>query len=578
LTGSDGGQTLKSLENAMGVLIMDLNNNTESKTTLHNLPFQEGFIGQIQSSWGWLMFFCLALGGLMAAFTYKQRVGMQWLIFVTLFELCLFVFALIRKTRVPFSSVVLAFINVLIASVTVLRRESYSIVLAVLSNLLGLSLLAATFLNGQWLVYRIREYLVEAVRLLVSMIAGFFRLFFKDEASLTGIQKETETTQNWKMLKPYLIGLLIALPLLLIFGALFASADPVFAEKSQALFSWIKIKDLNDLTQPLILALAIAHISFGTISFAFTRGALKQPVNPDRPLFQAFLGTTESMVVLVLLNLLFASFLFIQFRYFFGGGENINISGYTYSSYARKGFFELLTVAIFAGGLHWVLNAVTVKEQPKQKLAFALAVSILFLQVAVVLVSAFNRMRLYVEAYGLTQERFLPQIFMVILAFILLALLVMEWGKRFDRLAVVLTLSLFVFTAVIAGINVDQFIASHNLELAKTSAKLDGSFAVERLSADALPVLFEAYDNNTLPAELHQTIGKVLACKAARLGPRLDGEQAWFATNFVDKRAKTLFEAHRLELAQYTFENSSAGSGFTFAEGFVFCDSSYNSD
>jgi hypothetical protein len=344
------------------------------------------------------------------------------------------------------------------------------------------------------------------------------------------------------------------------------------------LFSWIKIKDLNDLIQPLILAVVIAYISFGAIAFAFTRGALRQPVNPDRPLFKTFLGTTESMVVLVLLNLLFASFLFVQFRYFFGGGENINISGYTYSSYARKGFFELLTVAIFAGGLHWGLNAVTVKEQPKQKLAFALAVSILFLQVAVVLVSAFNRMRLYVEAYGLTQERLLPQIFMVILALILLALLIMEWLKRFDRLAVVLTLSLFVFTAVIAGINVDHFIASRNLELAKTSAKLDGSFAVERLSADALPVLFEAYDNNALPAELHQTLGKVLACKAARLGPRLDVEQAWFATNLVDKRAKTLFEAHRLELAQYTFESNGEGSGFVFPEGFVFCDSSYNSD
>jgi hypothetical protein len=557
---------------------MDLNNNTGSKSTLHNVPFQEGSLGQKQIGWGWLMFLCLALGGLMAAFTYKQRAGMQWLIFVTLFEVCLFVFAFIRKTRVPFSSIALAVINVLIALVTVLRTESYSIVLAVISNLLGLGLLAASFLNGQWLVYRIREYLVEAMRLLVSIIAGFFRLFFKDEASFTGIQTKADTNQNWKMLKPYLIGLLIALPLLLVFGALFAAADPVFAEKSQALFSWIKIKDLNDLIQPLILAVVIAYISFGAIAFAFTRGALRQPVNPDRPLFKTFLGTTESMVVLVLLNLLFASFLFVQFRYFFGGGENINISGYTYSSYARKGFFELLTVAIFAGGLHWGLNAVTVKEQPKQKLAFALAVSILFLQVAVVLVSAFNRMRLYVEAYGLTQERLLPQIFMVILALILLALLVMEWLKRFDRLAVVLTLSLFVFTAVIAGINVDRFIASRNLELAKTSAKLDGSFAVERLSADALPVLFEAYDNNALPAELHQTLGKVLACKAARLGPRLDVEQAWFATNLVDKRAKTLFEAHRLELAQYTFESNGEGSGFVFPEGFVFCDSSYNSD
>ena len=557
---------------------MDKNLKIENEPKLQDLPLKENPPVQNQISWTWLMLLCLSLGGVMAALTYKQRAGMQWLIFVILFELCFFVFALIRKMQVPLSSILLAVINTLIASITVFRTEPYTTILAVFSNLVGLGLLAGTFLNGQWLVYRLREYIVEALRLLLSMMAGFFKLFFKDEAEISNIQFKTDASQNSKTLKPYLIGLLIAVPILLVFGALFASADPVFAEKSQALFSWIRIENLRDLIQPLILAVIIAYISFGAIAFAFTRGALKQTVSPDQPLFKPFLGITESMVVLVLLNLLFASFLFIQFRYFFGGGENININGYTYSEYARKGFFELLTVALFAGSLHWGLNAVTNRELPRQKLAFALGFTVLFIQVAVVLVSAFSRIRLYVEAYGLTQERLLPQIFMIILALILLALLVMEWRKRFDRVAIVLTLSLLIFTAVVAGMNVDHNIATYNLELAKTSGKLDGSFSVERLSADAVPVLFEAYDNQALPDTLHQTLGKVLACKAARLGPRIDTKQPWFATNFIDARVKSLFVAHRLELAQYKFESSDGGTGIQFPESFVFCDSSYNSD
>src|SRR5450830_182460 len=375
---------------------MDKNLKIENEPRLQDLPLKENPPVQNQINWTWLMLLCLSLGGVMAALTYKQRAGMQWLIFVILFELCFFVFALIRKMQVPLSSILLALINTLIASITVFRTEPYTTMLAVFSNLVGLGLLAGTFLNGQWLVYRLREYIIEALRLLLSMMAGFFRLFFKDEAEISNIQFKTDASQNSKTLKPYLIGLLIAVPILLVFGALFASADPVFAEKSQALFSWIRIENLRDLIQPLILAVIIAYISFGAIAFAFTRGALKQTVSPDQPFFKPFLGITESMVVLVLLNLLFASFLFIQFRYFFGGGENISITGYTYSEYARKGFFELLTVALFAGSLHWGLNAITTREQQRQKLVFALGFTLLYIQVAMVLVAAFNRMQLYV--------------------------------------------------------------------------------------------------------------------------------------------------------------------------------------
>lgn len=534
---------------------------------------------QNQIGWGWLLLISLVLGSIIAGLTYKQRAGMQWLIFIVLFELSLFVFALLKKERVPFSSIILAIINIAIATVTIIRSESFTTILAVLSNLVGLGLLAGTFLNGQWLVYRLREYVVEGLRLSLSMMAGFFRLFFKDDAEISKLQSiKVNSSQNWKALKPYLIGLLIALPILLVFGALFASADAVFADKAQVFFSWLRIENLADLIQPVILALIIAYISYGAIAFAFTRGANRQAVIPDQPLFKPFLGTTESMVVLVLLNMLFASFLFIQLRYFFGGGANISITGYTYSEYARRGFFELLAVALFAGGLHWGLNAVTNREQAGQKMAFALAVTVLYLQVAVVLVSAYNRMGLYIQAYGLTQERLLPQIFMVVLAGILLALLVMEWRKRFDKAAIVLTLSLFIFTALVAGMNLDRSIARHNLDLAKTTGKFDGNFAVGRLSVDAVPTLFEAYDDKALPAALHETLGKVLACKAARLGPSIDTAEPWFATNLVNLRAKSLFDAHRLELADYTFESKDGISGIQFPEGFEYCDSSYNID
>jgi len=448
--------------------------------------------------------------------------------------------------------------------------------LAVLADLLGLALFAATFLNGQWLVYRLREYVAEGLRLSLSVFGGFFRLFMNPEAGSGNEAPTNAGRSSLKLIKPYLVGLLIAIPVLIFFGWIFTSADLVFAQKSRDLFAWFRSENMADLLQPFAIGLLIAYLSFGIMAFAFTRGASRRAISPENRLFEPFLGTTESLVVLVLLNSLFGAFLLVQVRYFFGGGQNIHIDGFTYAEYARKGWFELLAVAFFTGILHWGLSAVTRKTDRKKKLRFAAAVSLLYLQVGVVMLSAFQRMQLYIQAYGFSQNRLLAQIFMAVLAFILLALLLMEWRDRFDRLALVLSLSLFLFAFLAAGINVDAYVARKNLSLAKSNGKMDVSFMIGNLSTSAVPALFEAYDEQTFAPELKETLGKVLACKAARFGPRLDTAQPWFATKPADRRAKALFESHRLELAKYIFESRESGAGILFPEGFVFCEYLYN--
>ncbi len=38
----------------------------------------------------------------------------------------------------------------------------------------------------------------------------------------------------------------------------------------------------------------------------------------------------------------------LQFTYLFGGTDNINVEGFTYSEYAVRGFFELVAVAVIS--------------------------------------------------------------------------------------------------------------------------------------------------------------------------------------------------------------------------------------
>ncbi|MEA4812383.1 MAG: DUF4173 domain-containing protein [Anaerolineaceae bacterium] len=551
------------------------------KNQMEGATDEDPDVHPMQNALAWLLLISLAFGAVITFFTYRQAAGMQWFIFVVLLQLCLFGFARISKQKLPYSSLFLATINALLAGVTVFRTEVYTIIFAVMASLLGLGLLLVTLLNGQWLLYRMREYFAEGFHLFLSCVAGFFNMFFA--RSLEGAQnprKKEVNQKQWKTLRPYLMGLLIAIPVLLIFGALFVSADPVYAQKVNKLISWIKIENLKDLIQQTILTFILAYFSFGAIYFSFSRTLQKQKLEPDQPLFKPFLGITESMVVLVLLNVLFASFLMIQFHYFFAGQANINVEGYTYSSYARKGFFELLVVALFSGWVHWALNAVTTRQEAKQKRAFSWVITLLYLQVGVVLIAAYSRMVLYVKAYGLTQERLLALGLMVFVGLVLAAMLVMEWRKCFKRMAITLFLALAVFSVLIAGINVDRYIARYNMKEARLTGKLDPVFAVERLSRDALPILFQSYDDRTLSAGLHEKMGKILACKAARDSVLLDEERPWFSKNASNNTAAALYEAYRLQLAAYRFEDSSdgRGSGFNFPEGFVFCDYSSNID
>ena len=46
--------------------------------------------------------------------------------------------------------------------------------------------------------------------------------------------------------------------------------------------------------------------------------------------------------------LLFAAFVLVQFRYFFGGAQNIGLQGFTFAEYARRGYGELMAVAFLS--------------------------------------------------------------------------------------------------------------------------------------------------------------------------------------------------------------------------------------
>lgn len=514
---------------------------------------------------GWIVLVVLALAIFTDLIIYKQSVGLQWALFVNLLLLVTVGLASMEHRRVPLKSYWLAVPISLAAVLTVFRLEDYTLVALVLFTLIALLLLAASLLSGQWAVYRIREYFTQGLRLLGSILIGLpatvIQAFRKNGSSDQGTDSMLQSTRKENKAAAVLRGLLIALPLLLIFGALLASADTIFSEKVGKLFSWIYIENMGDLVAQAALVLVITYLLFGALKHALTLSAEKQPVEPDSALLKPFLGSTESSIILVSLNLLFAAFLVVQFRYFFAGVANVSLEGFTYAEYARRGFFELLAVACISLVLQYALAGITRREQKRQRVWFSVLSAVLLLQVGMILISAFQRLSLYEAAYGFTQDRLVSHVFMVFVGLLLVVSILMELTNRFKHMALVLLLSFLAFGLTLAFINVDVAVADRNLDRAMEGKDLDSAYLVWGLSEDATPTLFARFDDPATPAALQEELGQVLSCRAAKFAEENDGAQSWVSWHASRSQAEKLYQEYAQVLAAYPLQTFEYGMG-----------------
>src|SRR5262245_29377749 len=234
--------------------------------------------------------------------------------------------------------------------------------------------------------------------------------------------------RDWwaKHLAPVAKGLAIAFPLLLVFGGLLASADAVFSDLILRLFDW-------DVESLVVHSSVIAIVAWAVAGFlrGVVTGKEIKAINSNRPEF-LWLGVTETVIILGLLDILFLSFVVVQFRYFFGGAARIQaVAGLTYAEYARSGFFELVGVAALVLPLllaaHWLLR----KEKARDERIFRVLAGIQIALLFVMMVSALQRMRLYQREYGLTELRVYTTVFMGWLAviFVWFAITVLR-GRR----------------------------------------------------------------------------------------------------------------------------------------------------
>jgi hypothetical protein len=496
----------------------------------------------------------IALGWTFDFLFWKKTPGINFALYVTL---CLVAGLLILRAdghRPGRNALLLLPLIAFFAIMTFIRQEPMTAFLSVVMTLFLMGIFAISFLSGRWPSYSLLDYLRGFLQLMGSMIAR--PLGFSAEArrasSPDGEQAQAggrSASQVW----PVVRGLLIALPIVAVFAALLASADLVFDQRLEAFIELFKLEKLPEYIFRLVYILMGAYALAGVFLHAFQQSTDEKLVGEEKPVVPAFLGLTEAAIVLGSVAVLFAAFVFIQFQYFFGGQTNIQIDGYTYAEYARRGFGELVTVAFFSLLLILGASSVTRRETETQRRVFSgLGIGIVAL-VLVMLVSAFQRLVLYETAYGYSRLRMYTHVFMIWLALLLVAVVILEIAHRERAFALAAVIASLGFSLSLGIVNVDGFIVQQNVNRAVQGEEFDVSYLAD-LSSDAVPALAAAYQAQPLPASVKDGVGAALTCYAVNQD-RGKPPLPWQSFHLSRANAARILTSLRADLEKYKTDN-----------------------
>ena len=281
--------------------------------------------------------------------------------------------------------------------------------------------------------------------------------------------------------------LVLTAPLVLGFGGLFIAADAVFESRANDLL----FVDLSGLRSHVLWTVATAWVAGGVL---WAGVAVKAPAGiafdvPETKRLQ----TMEVVVVVGSLVVLFALFVAVQVRYLFSGEGPVEASlDLTYAQYARRGFFELVAAAALLLPVLLALDWALARHRPT-RIAFRALAGVLLLLLCVVMLSAFERMQVYKDAYGLTELRVYVTAFLVWLGVVFVWFAASVLAGRRDRFLAVTIVTAVVAFIILNTLSPDAMIARTNTARAAEGKEFDAAHAAS-LGPDAAPELIDSLD------------------------------------------------------------------------------------
>lgn len=260
---------------------------------------------------------------------------------------------------------------------------------------------AADFWNGIW-------------RIPFGNFACYFHV-------LAGGGEKTSQKAGVRKLGAILCGFLLAIPVLLVVLPLLSSADNNFSRLLTGFMDNFSENVLSFVLRAVFSLPVTAYLfglAYGCVHCRKTDRIRREAVRrtgdrvrmvPDAAVYTALLTISVCYVL----------FMVLQGQYLFSAFAGIRPEMYTYSEYARKGFFELCGVAAVNLAVLLAANLFTKTDREYNRTLRWLNLQISVLTLLLIGTAA-SKMVLYISAYGLTIRRIQTMVFMGWLAVVFL--------------------------------------------------------------------------------------------------------------------------------------------------------------
>ncbi|MCP3163522.1 DUF4153 domain-containing protein [Myxococcus qinghaiensis] len=333
-------------------------------------------------------------------------------------------------------------------------------------------------------------------------------------------------------------GLLLALPVLAVFALLLSSADAAFASAMQRVWA-VDVGVLLGAWVARAVGVAFsAAVAASVLGHALRRRRGREAGEAEVAPASPWLGLTEALTLILAVDALFLAFAGFQVAYLFIGDASSPAPGYSYATYARRGFFELMVVSMLTLGMVMALARWTCRESPLARTVFQVGASLMVALTLVIVASAVKRMTLYEEAFGYTRLRVFTHVFMFALGGVLAWRGVTLWWRP-ERFAVGAFVAALGAVLAVNVINPDALIVRLNIARVAEVPHVDDDYLYS-LSADAVPELARGLASGQLTDSMgldHIDLGE--ACEGA----------SWPEWNLSRWRACRTVEAARFRVS-----------------------------
>lgn len=311
---------------------------------------------------------------------------------------------------------------------------------------------ALTFLVIPWVLMAHAQYaagdygLKDAGKIALAWLTGWFVKPFSGLPVFFGAVGSLGAGSGNSTAKKVAIGAGITLPLLCVIVPLLASADMVFGFYIGQIAGGF---DIGSFVAHIVIA-AIAFALF--YSFLWNVGFGSKSKLAKETAFQ--IDAVICSIVLGSITLLYVLFCAVQFTYLFAGAGLPD--GMTYSEYAREGFAQTVVVC----AMNLLIFGIFLRFGSKHKAVTGFLAGLLGLT-GLMLFSGFMRLRLYIDAYGLTWLRLLSAWFIIYLAVVIILCAIRMFKEKLPAIALCALILLGWYT-MLGYSNPDAVVSRYN--------------------------------------------------------------------------------------------------------------------